>query len=184
MKIVYNDSTIEKNIEEFASSLGVEIELRKDLEETIKEMAKASKGRPIGCPIPDSFIDLGKYLFAFFLGSVTSGITYDLIKISIKKLLCESRSKTIKKFDEFIISNGSDQNNFKENIYFFIPISLSEAELNICLDEINKIIDRTKELQNFAYLSGSLRFYYVDANERSYYQNKRFVLKEIVKDII
>lgn len=181
MKLIYSDPKIEEEIKVFASKTGAEPEFRKDLAGMIEDFREANKGKAIGTPIPESFVDLGRYLFAFFLGALASGIAYDLVKTAVKNLLFNSKDKTSKKFDYFLISDGEDPNKFEENIYFFIPTNLTEAEGELCLDEIEKIINAVNELKNSAHLSGSLRFYYIDNNARSYHGNKLFALREIAK---
>lgn len=179
MKIVYSDNNIKKEIEEFSSTTSAEAEFRKDINGIIEDLRKSHKGEVIGAPIPESFIDLGKYLFSFFLGALTSGITYDLIKTSVKKLLVSSKDKTQRKFEYFIISDGDNPNEFEENIYFYLPITLTDAEIDLCMDEIKKIIDATRGLGDVAYLGGSPRFYFVESSMRSYHKNKTFALREI-----
>jgi len=183
MKIVYSDTNIEKEIINFSATTGAEIEFRKDLNEIINDFKKDHINEAIGAPIPESFVDLGKYLFSFFLGTLASGITYDLIKISIKRLLFTTKNKTSKRFEYFVISNGDDPNKFEENIYFFLPITITDSELNLCLDEIKKIINATNNLSDSTYLGGSPRFYYVENNMRSYHKNKVFALRDIKRDL-
>ncbi len=181
MKLIYSDSNIENEIKLFASEIRAELEFRKDLASIIEDFKEANKGRAIGTPIPESFVDLGKYLFAFFLGALASGITYDFVKTAVKNFLLNSKNKTSKKFDYFLVSDGEDPNKFEENIYFYIPTSLTESEVDLCLEEIKKVINAVNDLRNSVYLSGSLRFYYVDSTARSYHGDKLFVLREIVR---
>lgn len=181
MKLIYSDQKIENEAKTFASETHADLEFCKDLEAIIQDFKRANKGKAIGAPIPESFVDLGRYLFAFFLGALASGITFDLVKTAVKNLFLNSKDKTSKKFDYFLISDGEDPNKFEENIYFFIPTNLTEVEVELCLEEIEKIINAVNELKNPAHLSGSLRFYYVDNAARSYHGNKLFTLREIVR---
>lgn len=160
MKIIYRDNTITNEIKLICQELNSESEQRKTLEEIIKEEKKENKNEGIGAPISEAFIDLGKYLVSFFIGTMASGITYDLVKKVILKTIPKLRSKSKNNYNHFIISNNSGPNEFDTGAYFFIPLSLSEDEFRVCLEKIEKIIKILKELQKEIQIMGSLRFYY------------------------
>ncbi len=162
MKIIYRDPNIVTDIEPLGREFNFGIERRDTIEEQIEEIKKEHKDIGIGSggPLPESFIDLGKYLISFFLGAVVTGVTYDLIKIAIIKIIRQIRDKTKDKYKYFIVSDGEDPNNFDQNVYFFIPIDLPENELSLVLNKIQKIIEVIDNLKRETQIIGSLRFDY------------------------
>ncbi len=162
MKLIYNDPKIEGEVKKFVGNTGASLELTKDLKEMLEDAKKEHPDKEIGAPIPESFIDLGKYLFVFFMGAILNGTTWDLVKAGVKKLLLKSRSKTDKKYGHFLISNGKDESKFEENVYFYIPILVNEAELEVALDQIQRTMIKIQDLKQDVKIEGSLRFYYED----------------------
>jgi hypothetical protein len=156
MRIIYNDKSIEQDVKAIAKELNANIEHKKNLSEEIENFKKSYKGPPIGSPVPSDFIDLGRYLVTFFLGN----IAYDVIKVVVLKWVYVLKNKVKNKYDSFIISDGENPEDYKNNTYFFIPIDINEDELVRILDKIEKIMNIVNNLKKEAKISGSLRFSY------------------------
>ena len=153
MKVIFNDKEIGPAIEKYASEIGAEFQQKDSLEVSMKDY----KGPPIGIPIPEEFLDLGKYLLTFFLGAIASGLVYDVIKKAIKSLIIEAKDKTRKEYKFYIISDGDDPDKYGQNTYFFIPV---DAELESTIDGLFEILTMLEYFRKSVQVEGSLRFYF------------------------
>ena len=169
MKLVFNDLAIDSDVIMCAKELGAEIEHRKDIKEIIEDLKKERPNGAVGCPPVPLFIDLGKYAFSFFLGAILSGITYDVVKGSVSKLLVAIKKKSKKKYSHFIIVNGDDPNKFTENIYFFISTSVEMTDFDEIFKKITKILSTLDSLKSEAVVSRGFSFFF---------EKNRFVLKD------
>lgn len=180
MKIIYSNKQIDSVVSDFANLTKSDIELRRPLKEEFENFKRNNGDRAIGSPIPEAFVDLGNFVFAFFLGAMASGITYDLIKNGLKKLLHYSRNQAGHS-KEFIISDGEDPNKFSENVYFFIPVDIEEAEFDQVFQEIMEINKIISELKKHTTIRGSLRFSFASKKYRDDLGGKMLMLSEFVK---
>ncbi len=178
MKIIYSDENFKKEIENFANEVKCDVEFY-DFSSRIEKDLDRRDDIGMGAEVPGSFVDFGGYILGFFLESVTGGVTYDLVKYAIRKLIPKLTKKTNKKYKDFLIFHGNNPNEFERNIYFYLPIKLKKKEIDLCLDEIQRIINLVNVLRQSAYILGSLRFHYVPKKLRHIRDNRIFVLSEL-----
>ena len=160
MKLVYRDENIVSEAEALSKELGFELERRETLDELVQSFKVANRGKAVGAPIPEAFVDLGKYLAVFFVEIVVGGIAWDFLKPRIVRFISNVRGKTRDTYKSFALSDGGDPNQFESNIYFFIPVDLSEDELATALDKAHRIIGLISKLREESKIAGSLRFSY------------------------
>ncbi|MFH0740072.1 MAG: hypothetical protein V1819_03335 [bacterium] len=174
IRININDNYLRKDVETLAKDLGnfkvevmsgdivrpVQVSVRKKSGEEIeKEKAEITFGT--GCPIPDGFFDVAKYLLTFVFTWSLSHILEDLddkvwevIKIKVLnfyRLIAKSK-KTQKQF--VLISSYKIFEQDLPTIVFIFPQGLVD---NVFLTELNQIAKLTEEVIKI-YKTGEKQF--------------------------
>ncbi|PIR94300.1 hypothetical protein COT97_02315 [Candidatus Falkowbacteria bacterium CG10_big_fil_rev_8_21_14_0_10_39_11] len=115
-----------------------------------------------------NFLGLGKYAITFILGSVTSGITWDVIKLISKK--ARDFIKNYLEEEHFILV--FDNVYFEQsglNIYYYIPKEISDEEFDGVIESIKKMNKRMLKLYRKCNLSSSNVKVYYDFDSKKLY---------------